>query len=81
MRQTSFKSERVADLIDKITEVTGESRVEAVTHALEQRLVLLKRRNRAKRTLDWLEAAVWSQLGANDGKAPSKSDQEEMLGF
>lgn len=81
MRQTSFKSDRVADLIDKITDATGESRVEAVSKALEERLDSLQRGNRSRRTLDWLEAVVWPHLGEDDGRAPSKAEQEEMLGF
>jgi antitoxin VapB len=82
MKQTSIKSDRVADLLEKIVNYTGESKVDAVTVALERRLKDLERRNRAERTLAWLEASVWPSLPEESkGKAPSKEEQEELLGF
>lgn len=82
MRQTSIKSDRVADLIDLISARTGESKVEAVTVALERRLKELEGGGRAKRTTDWLENSVWPALPEESrGRAPSKEEQEELLGF
>ncbi len=82
MKQTSLKSDRVAQLLDEITERTHETRVEAVTAALERRLDALQRSDRAERALAWLEHAVWSRLPAGArGKAPSDEEQEELLGF
>jgi antitoxin VapB len=82
MRQTSIKSERVAELIERIATRTGESKVEAVTIALERRLKELEGGGRGDRTLDWLKGEVWPELPEGvRGKAPSKEEQEELLGF
>ncbi len=82
MKQTSIKSDRVADLLERITQRTGESKVEAVTVALEQRWQTLVARNRADRTLAWLEASVWPNLPEKvRGRAPSKEEQEDLLGY
>lgn len=82
MKQTSIKSDHVADLIERIVSRTGESKVTAVTVALERRLEELEGDVRAERTIDWLKTAVWPRLPAgNRGKAPSKEEQEELLGF
>jgi antitoxin VapB len=82
MRQTSIKSDRVADLIDRIASTTGESKVDAVTTALERRLKEIEGDARAERALDWLKNAVWPRLPEGiRGKAPTKEEQEELLGF
>ena len=82
MRQTSIKSDRVAQLLDQITAKTGESKVEAVRVALERRLEELQGSNQAQRTIEWLETIVWPQLPSEvRGKAPSKEEQEELLGY
>ncbi len=82
MKQTSIKSDRVAELLEDILERTGESKVKAVTVALERRLEELKTHNRAERTLNWLETHVWPQLTPEiRGRAPTKQEQEELLGF
>jgi antitoxin VapB len=82
MRQTSIKSDHVAELIDRIAAATGESKVEAVTAALESRLREIEGDARAERALDWLKSAVWPRLPESiRGKAPTKEEQEELLGF
>jgi antitoxin VapB len=82
MRQTSIKSDRVAELVERVARRTGQSKVEAVTEALERRLKELEGGARAERTLDWLRSSVWPELPeGTSGKAPSKVEQEELLGF
>ena len=82
MKQVNLKSDRVAQLLEQVTSQTGESNVDAVTKALEARLKELEAGNRTARTLAWLEASVWPSLPDDvRGKAPSKEEQEEMLGF
>jgi antitoxin VapB len=82
MRQTSIKSDRVAELIERISSKTGESKVEAVTAALERRLKEIEGDARAERALDWLRSAVWPRNPDRfRGKAPSKQEQEDLLGF
>lgn len=82
MKQINLKSDRVAALLEQVTGYTGESKVDAVTTALEARLKELEAGDRTARTLAWLETSVWPSLPADvRGEAPSKEEQEEMLGF
>ncbi|CAN5573115.1 hypothetical protein BH24DEI1_BH24DEI1_00180 [soil metagenome] len=82
MKQTSIKSDRVTDLLEQITQRTGETKVKVVTRALEERLQQLEARDRAARTLAWLKASVWPDLPEKQrGHAPSKEEQEDLLGF
>lgn len=82
MKQTSIKSDRVAELLEGIVRQTGETKVEVVTRALEERLQKLEAQGRAARTLNWLRTCVWPQLPAEQrGLAPAKEEQEELLGF
>ena len=82
MKQVNLKSERVAGLLEQITQQTGESKVEATVKALEARLQTLEAEDRGTRTLEWLQTAVWVNLSeAERGHAPSKEEQEELLGF
>jgi hypothetical protein len=82
MRQTSIKSDRVADLLDRLTAQTGETKVEAVARALEIRLHHLEQGGRFERTRSWLHHAVWSRLPPESrGSAPNKVEQEELLGL
>lgn len=80
MRQTNVKSDRVATLLDRLTDATGESRVEALERALEERLVHVRRRDRTARLRTWLETEVWPALpeGAR-GRAPDETEQDELL--
>ena len=69
-------------MIDEISVLTGETKVDAVKHALRRRLQELRAGTGAARTLAWLESSVWPFLPEKDrGKAPSKDEQEDLLGF
>ena len=82
MKQVNIKSERVAELLEQVIAQTGETKVDAVANALESRLLSLRADANAQRTLDWLKTMVWSKLDTEDkGRAPSKEEQEELLGF
>ena len=82
MKQINLKSERVAALLEQVTQQTGETNIDAVAKALEERLRKLEEVNRTARTLVWLEATVWPNLPQTQrGHAPSKQEQEELLGF
>lgn len=82
MRQTSIKSDRVADLLDAIVERTGEAKVDAVVKALEGRLRELDVQDASNLTLAWLESSVWPNLPKGmRGRGPTKSEQEELLGL
>ncbi len=82
MRQTSVRSDRVAELLDALVRRTGEARVDAVERALEGRLRHLEADDRAAATVSWLEHDVWSRLPPGvRGHAPTKDEQEALLGF
>lgn len=81
MRQTSLKGDRVAELIDEITMRTGESKIQAVQRALEDRLEKIAAEPKGRLTLDWLRTSVWPRLGTSRGEAPTKEEQEELLGY
>ena len=82
MKQINLKSDRVASLLEQLTRQTGETKVDAVSRALEERLQELKAKDRSERTLTWLETAVWPNFTeAQRGHAPTKEEQEELLGF
>ena len=82
MRQTSVRSDRVAELLDALVRRTGEARVEAVERALEVRLRQLEAEDRASATVAWLERDVWSRLpNGVRGHAPTPEEQEALLGF
>ena len=79
MQQINLKSDKVVALIEQITAQTGESKVEAVTKALELRLQNLEAKSNAESTLMWLENSIWAK-GKQD-KTPTKAEQETLLGF
>ena len=82
MRQTSVRSDRVAELLDALVRRTGEAKVEAVERALEGRLRQLEAADRASATVAWLEQDVWSRLpNGVRGRAPTREEQEALLGF
>lgn len=78
----SLESDQVAFLLEQITRRTGETNLDAVTRALEERLRELEIKDRATLTLTWLQTVVWPNLAeAQRGSAPTKHEQEELLGF
>ena len=82
MRQVNLKSDRIATLLEQIAQKTGETKVEVVAQALEKRLQELETTDCSARTLTWLETTVWPKLSETQrGQAPSKEEQEELLGF
>lgn len=82
MRQTSVRSDRVAELLDALVRRTGEAKVEAVERALEVRLRQLEAEDRAAAAVAWLEHEVWSRLPSGvRGRAPTREEQEALLGF
>lgn len=82
MKQVNLKSDHLASLLEQITQQTGETKVEATIKALEGRLQTLEAEDRGARTLEWLQTAVWPNLPeAERGHAPSREEQEELLGF
>ncbi|HET8986078.1 MAG TPA: hypothetical protein VFN03_10000 [Trueperaceae bacterium] len=53
-----------------------------MTKALEDRLLRLRSDGELVRVVTWLQHAVWSRLPEGvRGTAPSKEEQEAILGF
>lgn len=76
----------VENLLDEITQITGESRTEAVRKALEERRHRLTRQPAMKRDdvslLSFLEEEVWPQIpSANLGVRLTKEEEEQILGY
>lgn len=77
---------RVFSLIQKIQELTGESKNDVVTRALEERLrrltAPLDQSERKQRLLHFLETSVWSALpdGAL-GRRITEGQEDEILGY
>lgn len=80
----TIKNPEVERLAAELSRLTGESKTEAVRKALLERKarLLYPQRPRKESILEFLEREVWPKLPpGNLGKAPSKAEQEEMLGF
>ena len=79
MKQVNIKSERVAELLEQVIARTSESEANAVANAFERRSLNMDAAAKIEDTLIWLKAKVWSKL--DEVGAPSKAEQEELLGF
>lgn len=82
----SIKNPEVDRLIDEITELTGESKTEAVRQALMERKARLRQRvsagARRDRIRRFLEREVWSVVPPEQlGHAPDREEREGILGY
>jgi antitoxin VapB len=76
----------VEKLLDEITQITGESRTEAVRKALEERRHRLTRQTAMTRgdagLLAFLQEEVWPQIpSAHLGVRLTKEEEEQILGY
>ena len=82
----NIKNQDVDRLLEEVVQITGESKTEAVRHALEERLRQLSLRvpgdNSYDHLINFLEDEVWSQI-PNElfGTRISKKEREEILGY
>ncbi len=82
MKQISIKNERAADLLERVVLVTNESKTDAVTHALELYLKSLEASKRADAAIAFVREKIHPNLEPGQlGRAPSKKEQEELLGM
>ena len=75
---------RIEAMVDQIALATGESRVEALRHALEAQCQSLrpKQESRTATLRRYLEQEVWPNLPSDiRGKGLSKSEREKILGY
>jgi antitoxin VapB len=76
----------VEDLLDEITQITGESRAEAVRKALEERRQRLTRQTATTRgevaLLSFLQEEGWPQIpSVHLGVRLTKEEEEQILGY
>lgn len=82
----SIKNPEVERMLTEITAITGETKTEAIRQALAERKARLRFRvadgRRSDRVRRFLEREVWSRIPPDQlGKAPSKAEREEILGY
>ncbi len=81
----NIKNSSVEKLLDEITQLTGESRTEAVRKALEERRHRLATQTASHDNaglLSFLQKEVWPQLPADQiGVRLTKEEEERILGY
>ncbi|WP_018466916.1 type II toxin-antitoxin system VapB family antitoxin [Calidithermus timidus] len=74
----TLKNPEVERLAEEVARLRGESKTEAIRKAR----LLYPHRPRKESVLEFLEREVWPKLPPGSlGKAPTKAEQEEILGF
>ncbi len=82
MRQINIKNSAAADLLDRVVAATGQGKTDAVIHALELYLKSLDASKRAEAAIALVRERLHPTIEPEHlGKAPSKSEQEELLGM
>ncbi len=82
MRQINIKNSVAADLLDRVTAATGEGKTEAITHALELYLKSIDASKRAEAAITLVRELLHPTIEPEHlGRAPSKREQEELLGM
>ena len=82
----NIKNPEVERLAGEVAALAGESKTQAIRHALEERLARLAvrvvRQDRRVEVQRFLEAEVWSQIPADlVGQRLSRAEEERILGF
>lgn len=82
MKRISIKNEHAAELLEQVVRITEESKTEAVTHALTLYLKSLEASKRADAAIAFVREKIHPNLEPGQlGRAPSKKEQEELLGM
>jgi antitoxin VapB len=78
MMALNIRSKRAEELAETVSRLTGESKTEAVTRALDERLARLRRGRAKRRMADELDeiARHCAQLPVRDHRTP-----DEILGY
>jgi len=82
----NIKHDRVEQLAEEISKLTGESKTAAVLRALEERrerLALgLSGTQRLAQALDYLQKEIWPAIPRKQlGRRPTKKERERILGY
>lgn len=83
---SNMNSPEIENLASEVARLAGETPVEAVRRALEERRSRLARRprtgNRAERLRRFLEAEVWPLVPPEErGRRLSREEEDALLGF
>lgn len=82
MRQINIKNDTAAELLDDVLKVTGQGKTEAVITALELYLKSLEASKRAEAAIALVNQRLHPVIDPEYlGGAPSKAEQEELLGM
>ncbi|GAB4363596.1 MAG: hypothetical protein Kow009_00100 [Spirochaetales bacterium] len=81
----SIKNPEVERLVEEIARMTGERKTEVLKKSLilrKKQLEELPRRSRKEQILAFLQEYVWPSIPeACRGKAPSREEREQILGY
>jgi antitoxin VapB len=82
----NIKNTEVERLAKEVAALAGESKTQAIRHALEERkarlAVRVVRQDRRAALRRFLESEVWSQIPKTQlGKRLSRAEEERILGF
>ena len=82
----NIKNVDVERLVGEVTELTGESKTEAIRQALLERRSRLRFRvrdaGRGTRIQRFLQQEVWARVPVDQrGRAPTKEEREAILGY
>lgn len=82
MRQINIKNDTVAALLDEVTQRTGQGKTEAMMSALKLYQKSLEASKRADAAIELVRESIHPAFDLDVlGKAPSKQEQEELLGM
>jgi antitoxin VapB len=82
VRQINIKNDTAAELLDDVLKVTGQGKTEAVITALELYLKSLEASKRAEAAIALVNQRLHPAIDPEYlGRAPSKAEQEELLGM
>ena len=78
----NINNEEVAQLIEKMIALTGETEVEAVQQALVERIQRLSKENRQKRLRHFMETEVWPKIRPECAGVPvSEAEEATLMGY
>jgi antitoxin VapB len=83
----NIKNEKVEQLAKELAQITGESRIAAIQHALEERRERIARESpsgsqRIAQALDFLENEIWPNIPRRLlGRPMTKREREKILGY
>ena len=82
MKQVNIKNDYFAELLDKAMAMTGKGKTEIAIKALEWYIKSLEADKRAEAAIRLIKERIHPYISPEyQGRAPSKEEQEELLGM